>query len=67
MGDGVGRRFPAGSEREKQRDRKIFQPFFIFFCINGLANTPELNCTDGTDNAGQSHAASVARKVGGIG
>lgn len=40
---------------------------FLLFCINGLANTPGLNCTDGTDNAGQSHAASVARKVGGIG
>lgn len=34
------------------------------FLLNGLANTPELNCTDGRDNAGQSHAVTVARKVG---
>lgn len=39
---------------------------FMLMSINVLANKPELNCTDGRDNAGLSHAATVARKAGGI-
>lgn len=32
----------------------------------GSANQPELICTEETDNAGQSHAVTVASKAGGI-
>lgn len=32
----------------------------------GFANQPELICTEGIDNAGQSHAVTVASKAGGI-
>lgn len=45
----------------------LFMPRSSCFCINDLASKPDLNSTDEKDNAGQSYAASVARRVGGIG
>lgn len=36
----------------------------LVFALMGWQVKPKLNCTDGRNNAGQSHAASVARRVG---